>query len=319
MRYAWLCHPVTIAGVVVLLVNDHLLKQAWPGFVTGRLSDAAGLVVAPALLALLCLRRADLAATVLTGVLFTLAKTAQTGAEAASHIWTSVAGPSALLADPTALLALPALALAWWVRGRTLATSHSRTLAASQGRTGPRSRRWAWASPGSRRRIILTVPLAVLAVTAASAAEPPVAHSVEADGIGAGLRRFQQVYTGFAAAACLGFLAGTGDADWEFLDIDVTRGMNLLGVLATMAGTMVCLVLAFAGRARPVTVTVSAGAALLVYASVYLPFRAWAVGMPDAYEAAGAFAVLLTVLVLAGAVALIKLSLPRIHPDGPTP
>lgn len=48
MRYAWLCHPVTVAGVLVLLINDHLLKHTWPGFVTGKLSDVAGLVVAPA-------------------------------------------------------------------------------------------------------------------------------------------------------------------------------------------------------------------------------------------------------------------------------
>ncbi|GAA3121815.1 hypothetical protein GCM10020001_047700 [Nonomuraea salmonea] len=47
MRYAWLCHPVTVAGVLVLLVNDHLLKAAFPGVVTGKLSDVAGLLVAP--------------------------------------------------------------------------------------------------------------------------------------------------------------------------------------------------------------------------------------------------------------------------------
>src|SRR5690606_18791254 len=58
--------PVTVASVIVLLLNDHVLKQAWPGFVTGKLSDVAGLVVAPPLAALLLLRRADLAATLLT-------------------------------------------------------------------------------------------------------------------------------------------------------------------------------------------------------------------------------------------------------------
>lgn len=33
-----------------MIVNDQLLKAAWPGVVTGKLSDVAGLVVAPLVL-----------------------------------------------------------------------------------------------------------------------------------------------------------------------------------------------------------------------------------------------------------------------------
>jgi hypothetical protein len=45
-----LVHPVTLACMAVLLVNDHLLKAMWPGSMTGKLSDFAGLVFFPVLL-----------------------------------------------------------------------------------------------------------------------------------------------------------------------------------------------------------------------------------------------------------------------------
>jgi len=41
------CHPVAITALAVLVVNDRWLKSAWPGFVTGKLSDCAGLVLLP--------------------------------------------------------------------------------------------------------------------------------------------------------------------------------------------------------------------------------------------------------------------------------
>ena len=47
----WLGHPATVIALLVLVVNDHVLKAAYPGWVTGKLSDAAGLVLAPPLLA----------------------------------------------------------------------------------------------------------------------------------------------------------------------------------------------------------------------------------------------------------------------------
>ena len=31
-----------VTAVAVLVVNDHALKAAWPGLVTGKLSDVAG-------------------------------------------------------------------------------------------------------------------------------------------------------------------------------------------------------------------------------------------------------------------------------------
>ncbi|WP_344925667.1 hypothetical protein, partial [Streptosporangium carneum] len=144
----WLGHPVTVIAVFVLLVNDHVLKGLWPGPVTGKLSDVAGLFVAPPLLALV--RVPPLAATVATGVGFALVKSTEAGAALASHAWSLLAGPSRVLADPSDLAALPALGLAWLVWRRC--------------RSGHAVR---------RARALIVVPVALVAVTATSQATPP--------------------------------------------------------------------------------------------------------------------------------------------------
>ena len=90
-----LLHPVPLAAVALLLVNDHVLKSTWPGLVTGKLSDFAGLVFFPVLLqaiweiaCLTCRRpvtrslRVLATATVLTIVAFTFAKVLPAGADA---------------------------------------------------------------------------------------------------------------------------------------------------------------------------------------------------------------------------------------------
>jgi hypothetical protein len=45
-------HPLSLAAILLLLVNDHLLKQADPSWLTGKVSDIAGLFFFPFLLAL---------------------------------------------------------------------------------------------------------------------------------------------------------------------------------------------------------------------------------------------------------------------------
>ncbi len=58
---AWLeglVHPVPLAALALLVFNDHVLKAAHPGWLTGKLSDVAVL----ALLPFLVLAAADLAA-----------------------------------------------------------------------------------------------------------------------------------------------------------------------------------------------------------------------------------------------------------------
>lgn len=45
-----LLHPVPILAIAVLVLNDHWWKHAFPGFVTGKLSDVAGMVFFPLML-----------------------------------------------------------------------------------------------------------------------------------------------------------------------------------------------------------------------------------------------------------------------------
>jgi hypothetical protein len=135
-------HPVALACIALLLLNDHYLKSAYPGTITGKLSDVAGLVFFPLLLAglwevaLLAIRRWEgrprrrvvVVAVVITGIGFALVKTTQPAAEAFSDAlgfgqWLPAALASAITAhpvvglpvvtrivvDPGDLIALPAL------------------------------------------------------------------------------------------------------------------------------------------------------------------------------------------------------------------
>jgi hypothetical protein len=113
-----LAHPGSVLALVVLALNDHVLKQAWPGWVTGKLSDVAGLVVFPLLLAVglavLRLPRSLPVAMALTGAGFVVVKGSAEGAVLVSALW-STGFPTVMRADVTDLLALPALGIAWWL------------------------------------------------------------------------------------------------------------------------------------------------------------------------------------------------------------
>ncbi|NVJ08600.1 hypothetical protein HUW63_25600 [Myxococcus sp. AM001] len=43
-------HPLTLAAVALLLLNDHVFKAQWPSWWTGKLSDVVGLAMFPLLL-----------------------------------------------------------------------------------------------------------------------------------------------------------------------------------------------------------------------------------------------------------------------------
>ncbi|WP_182898230.1 hypothetical protein [Microbispora sp. H10830] len=160
VQAAWLGHPVTVAALAVLIVNDRVLKILWPGVVTGKLSDLVGMLVAPPLLALLAAYAARItgrvppgdrtaaAAIALTGTLFAWMKTTGIGAETATRVWAVLVPPSRVVADPSDLLALPALAVAWLV-WRRAARPAARDL--------------------RRARALVVLPVAVFAVTATSA------------------------------------------------------------------------------------------------------------------------------------------------------
>jgi hypothetical protein len=142
-----LLHPVALAAVALLVVNDHFWKGVGPAWLTGKLSDVAGLVFFPLLLqslvqlVLVAARRlprwphtqpARLLSVccALTALTFALIKLWSPAAWAYCHAAGSLqwpfrslvtlltAGtlgslrPVALVMDPTDLLALPAVLLA---------------------------------------------------------------------------------------------------------------------------------------------------------------------------------------------------------------
>lgn len=146
---ASLLHPVALAAIAVLVLNDHVLKAAFPGVITGKLSDFAGLLFFPLFLVAGVeiaqaaagrpwrgSDRALGAAALATAVVFALVKldTPVTdlyrwGLGALQWPWhalrAAVAGraapdlaPVVVWTDPTDLVALPAVLAARWI-GRT--------------------------------------------------------------------------------------------------------------------------------------------------------------------------------------------------------
>ena len=112
-------HPLWVVSLLLLVVNDHLLKGAdvLPGLVTGKLSDVAGLLVAPALLATLfgSTRVARLASHVAVGGVFAALQLSSAFAALWDGGWSLVGIPWLTVPDPTDLVALPALLVSFTV------------------------------------------------------------------------------------------------------------------------------------------------------------------------------------------------------------
>lgn len=96
-----------LTAVLVLAINDHIIKQAMPGVVSGKLSDLAGMIAAPTLLACVLAVRSRgglLACHAAVGAVFAALKISAT----AAGWW-----PWRVVVDPTDLVALPVLLLGW--------------------------------------------------------------------------------------------------------------------------------------------------------------------------------------------------------------
>jgi hypothetical protein len=98
-RLRVLAHPAFTGCVAVLAVNDHFLKQAWPGWFTGKLSDFAGLAVVAVLTAVVLDRIRP--AIALAGLGFAAIKLSSAGAALAAPVLGGVTAQ-----DPTDLVAL---------------------------------------------------------------------------------------------------------------------------------------------------------------------------------------------------------------------
>lgn len=104
-------------ALLVLLINDHLLKHAelLPGPVTGKLSDFAGMVVAPVLLAamLRVRRKGRLLVFVLVTGGFSAIKLSRLCADSVEAVMSPLRWK--VWCDPTDLVALSMLPVAWWL------------------------------------------------------------------------------------------------------------------------------------------------------------------------------------------------------------
>ncbi len=126
-----LCSPFSLAAMILLLVNDQLLRVVWPSWWTGKLGDFAWLFFFPfvlaAVLAWLISPRVPQQEKIVcwgafgfTGGVFALAKTLPPFHGLLVRMLEAVLGvPVALVRDPSDLVALASLGMSWrfWQSG----------------------------------------------------------------------------------------------------------------------------------------------------------------------------------------------------------
>ena len=187
-----LASPPSLVAIALLLANDHLLKARSPSWLTGKLSDFAGLYFAPYLavlaafaalwacqrvasrgrepaLPLAAARALGGAAFAATGALFAALKLSPVTARPAQMLLETLAGhPLAMAMDPTDLPALAVLPLAHLGWRRQLARQGSRPLVSWQ-----------------RAARVLLVALAALSALASYDAPPMPCAKLKVAGIAA--------------------------------------------------------------------------------------------------------------------------------------
>lgn len=123
-RVTVLAHPVSVALLAIWAVNDHVWKDEFGSWWTGKLSDLAGMVVFPLLIAVAInrwTRRPMELAIAFTASFFT-AINVFAPADVATEWLLSLIVNSRLTMDPTDLVVLPALTGAWWLWNRPAQT-----------------------------------------------------------------------------------------------------------------------------------------------------------------------------------------------------
>ncbi len=119
-----LLHPLWLASLALLALNDHFLKGAGllPDWLTGKMSDGAGMLVAPLLLAAILrvdTRRGWVVAHVAVGAVFASINVSQTAARALEALTALTPLPWHITVDATDAVALPLLLVSLHVFGRT--------------------------------------------------------------------------------------------------------------------------------------------------------------------------------------------------------
>lgn len=154
-----LAHPLWLCALLVLLVNDHLLKgSALPGWLTGKLSDFAGPIVAAVLLAVLLRvrsKRGWVLSHVATAIGFAAINVVPSVAHWVEKVSASTPFPWTITVDPTDIVGLVALPLSLLVLGAA---------STSDARHSTYWRRWTRG---------ISVPVAALACMATSPQVPP--------------------------------------------------------------------------------------------------------------------------------------------------